>query len=261
MKKSILSVLLLFSFFFVQAQNPLVIAHRGASAYKPENTLSAFQYAFELGADAIEADIWMTKDRKIVVTHDKETKRVADRNLVVPESTYAQLKELKLKDGERIPLFEEVLAMLPKGKKIFIEIKCCWEKGESGNVFPEVKKIIRKYKREKDCVFIAFNSAVLVDAKKQFPQIPAYVLSGKKENDQELIDLVQKNQLTGLDAHFGVLNENLSQKLVENNIPLYVWTVNKDEDMKRMIANPLVKGITTDRPDALIQWIKENQNN
>lgn len=261
MKKSVLSILLLFSFLFVEAQNPLVIAHRGASAYRPENTLSAFKHAFDLGADAIEVDIWMTKDRKIVVTHDKETKRVADRNLIVPESTYAQLQELKLQGGERIPLLEEVLAILPEGKKIFIEIKCCWEKGESGNVFPEVKKLIKKYKREKDCVFIAFNPAVLADAAKKYPQIPTYVLSGKQDNNQTLIDLVKKNKLTGLDAHHGIINEEVSALLVENNVPLYVWTVNKDEDMKRVIANPLVKGITTDKPDALIKCIKASQKN
>ncbi|MGL5894305.1 MAG: glycerophosphodiester phosphodiesterase [Bacteroidales bacterium] len=259
MRTFILSTLLTLSCLFAQAHTPMVVAHRGASAYRPENTLSAFKYAFELDADAIEVDIWVTKDRKIVVTHDRDTKRVADKNLIVPESTYSELKELKLKDGEYMPLLEEVFAILPKGKKIFIEIKCCWEKGESGNPFPELKKIIKRSKREKDCTFIAFNSESLVNAKKELPKIPTYLLSGKKDSNQELVDMVKSGKLTALNLHHSLVNEQLSELLIENNIPLYVWTVNKDEDMGRMLETPLVKGITTDRPDALIKLIKEGR--
>ncbi|MGL4993167.1 MAG: glycerophosphodiester phosphodiesterase [Bacteroidales bacterium] len=259
MRIFILSTLITLSSLLTNAQNPLVVAHRGASAYKPENTLSAFRYAFELDADAIEVDVWVTKDRKIVVTHDRDTKRVADKNLIVPESTYAELKELRLKDDEYMPLLEEVLAILPKGKKIFIEIKCCWEKGESGNPFPEIKKIIKKSKRQKDCTFIAFNAQSLVEAQKQLHKIPTLYLSGKKNSNQEILDIVKSNNLTSLNVHYSLVNEELVDMLIVNKLPLFVWTVNKDEDMKRMIENPLIKGITTDRPDALIKLIKQNQ--
>src|SRR5689334_354029 len=112
----------------VQAQ--LVVAHRGASHEAPENTLAAFRLAWEQGADAIEGDFYLTRDREIVCIHDDNTKRTSGEDLSVAASTLAQLRRLDVgrwKDpkwkGERIPTLTEVLATIPAGKRIFIEIK------------------------------------------------------------------------------------------------------------------------------------------
>ena len=79
---------------------PLVVAHRGASRDAPENTLAAFKLAWEQGADAIEGDFLLTKDNKIVCIHDKSTGRLADRKLIVKESTLSQLRELDVGLGK-----------------------------------------------------------------------------------------------------------------------------------------------------------------
>ncbi|MDA1056051.1 MAG: glycerophosphodiester phosphodiesterase family protein, partial [Planctomycetota bacterium] len=72
----------------------LIIAHRGGSHDAPENTLAAFRLAFEQGADGIEGDFYLTRDNRIVCIHDADTKRVADKTLVVAESSLAELKRL-----------------------------------------------------------------------------------------------------------------------------------------------------------------------
>jgi len=72
----------------------LIVAHRGASADAPENTLAAFQEAWRQGADAIEGDFWLTKDGRIVTLHDATTKRTAIKEFIVAETDWTTLKDL-----------------------------------------------------------------------------------------------------------------------------------------------------------------------
>ena len=110
-----------------------IVAHRGASFDAPENTLSAFRLAWQQKADVVEGDFYLTKDKHIVCIHDKTTKRVAPKQatLTIAKSTLAELSALDVGSwkhprfaNERIPVLEEVLATVPKGKRIFVEIKC-----------------------------------------------------------------------------------------------------------------------------------------
>ena len=73
---------------------PMVVAHRGASGEAPENTIPAFKLAWRQGADAIEGDFHLTKDGQVVCIHDANTKKVAEKNLVVKNTTLAELKKL-----------------------------------------------------------------------------------------------------------------------------------------------------------------------
>ena len=113
-----------------QAAGQLITAHRGASHDAPENTLAAFQLAWEQAADAIEGDFRLSSDGRIVCVHDADTKRVAGVNHVVADTPLEQLRELdagRWKDarfeGEKLPTFAEVLAAVPPGKRFFIELK------------------------------------------------------------------------------------------------------------------------------------------
>jgi glycerophosphoryl diester phosphodiesterase len=109
-----------------------IVAHRGASAEAPENTLASFKRAWELGAESSELDIRVTKDGKVVVIHDATTKRTSGgaADLVVAESTLVELRALDVgawKDsrykGERIPTLAEALDATPPGRMLFVEIK------------------------------------------------------------------------------------------------------------------------------------------
>lgn len=124
---------LLVSALGAAARGQEIVAHRGASFDAPENTLSAFRLAWKLNADVIEGDFYLTKDEQIVCIHDKTTKRVAPKqtSLTIARSTLAELRALDVGSwkhprfaNERIPLLEEVLATVPEGKRIFVEIKC-----------------------------------------------------------------------------------------------------------------------------------------
>ena len=108
----------------------LIVAHRGASHDAPENTLSAFKLAMEQGADAFEADFYVTQDGHIVCFHDKDTERISGEKLSITATPFDQLRRLDVGlwkgprwQGERMPTMSEVLAAVPQDKKIFIELK------------------------------------------------------------------------------------------------------------------------------------------
>ncbi|MCK5821292.1 MAG: hypothetical protein KAH17_05385, partial [Bacteroidales bacterium] len=103
-----------------------IIGHRGAAYLAPENTLASVVKAVELGADAVEVDIYLSKDDKIVVIHDKTTERTTNKNLLVAETNYSELSKLdagsfKSPDyrGEKIPLLGDILDYLPDSIMIY----------------------------------------------------------------------------------------------------------------------------------------------
>src|SRR5690349_20515331 len=109
---------------------PLIIAHRGDSAARPENTLSAFKQGLSVGADLIEMDVQLTKDGQVVVLHDVTVNRTTDGSGSVREMTLAEVKKLDAGfptkfgaqyKGERVPTLGEALEVLRGKKKALVE--------------------------------------------------------------------------------------------------------------------------------------------
>jgi glycerophosphoryl diester phosphodiesterase len=107
-----------------------IIGHRGAPRETPENTLASFRRAFELGADAIELDVRLSRDGAPIVMHDATLERTTDGADSVSQRTLAQLKRLDAGSwfdpkfrGERIPTLEEALALVRaySGRRVLIE--------------------------------------------------------------------------------------------------------------------------------------------
>ena len=243
-----------------QAQKCQVIAHRGSSGAAPENTLASAKLAWQQKADAVEIDIHLTKDNKIVVIHDGTTKRTAGVDLKVSETTADELRKLDVgsfKDskyaGEKIPFLDQVIATVPKGKKLFVEVKCGPE------ILPYLEETFDKSKKRDQMVLISFNLEVLTQAKQQMPDVPAYWLrcsTYDKEKDMvlpydpELIKTCKERNIDGLDLNFGGLTNEFISQLNENNMPLYVWTVN-DMNVAKSMLDFNVTGITTNLPAEL----------
>lgn len=97
---------------------PLVIAHRGASAREPENSLAAFRAALQLGADGVELDVHETADGRFVVHHD-----AAVDGLTIPTASLAAVRERRLGNGEAVPTLDEALETLGPDPTVYVEIK------------------------------------------------------------------------------------------------------------------------------------------
>ncbi len=244
-----------------------IIAHRGASSEAPENTLPSFKLGWEQNADACELDIWLSKDGKIIVMHDENTKRTAGAEKKISEQTLAELQKLDAggwKDprwtGTKIPTLDEVLAIIPPGKRLFIEIKCGPE------VLPELKRVIQASGRKSsDLVIIGFGYDTMKLAKKIFRDIPVCFLSSFKHNSKsnkwtpsvdELIEKAKAANLDGLDLNSrGPVDDVFVKKVKAAKMKLYMWTVDEPGVAKKL-AEDGVDGITTNRPGWLREQIK-----
>jgi glycerophosphoryl diester phosphodiesterase len=252
----VLSILLL-SLLSVNLSATEIVAHRGFSGRAPENTVAAFNLAWEHDSDACELDLYLTKDGEIAILHDADTKRTTGVAKIVKDSTLAELQALdagswkaKGYKGEKIPTLAESLKTMPVGKKrFFLEIKCGPE------VVPVLAKQLKTWRlRGAQLCIIAFDRQVAQESKKALPWMKVYRLSSEKTKDKKPVDLTQliadtkADGLDGLDLGMKwAWNEALVKQVKDAGLELYVWTVNKPADVKRFAALG-VDGITTDDP-------------
>jgi len=231
------------------------IAHRGASYVAPENTVAAAKLAWELGADAVECDIHFSKDNRILVIHDKDTKRTCSgkKNLTIADSPSVLLRDLDAgiwKDekykGEKIPFLTEIIETVPKGKSLVVEIKCGTE------VIPLLIRSMEKSKKSEQIAFIAFDWKTIVEVKKTFPKNKCYWLSSSKNGLHKKIAEAAENGLDGVNLNYSIIDEEVMKIAKENKLEVLAWTVDDPAEAKRLTGLGVTK-ITTNRPD----WLKE----
>jgi len=242
------------------AEAQMIVAHRGASAEAPENTLASFTLAWQRGADAVEGDFYLTRDGQIVTIHDKTTGRTANRDISVPNSTLAELKQLDFGSwkssqyrGERIPTLGEVLAVVRAGKKIFIEVKCGPE------IVPRLRQVLAESGLDsQQTVVIAFDQNVIAAVKKHLPRIKAFWLVGYRRDKKtgiwspsprQVLATLKSIKADGLDTQDNrrIVNEAFVEKLRAANMEFHVWTVD-DATAARYYQRLGVDSITTNRP-------------
>jgi glycerophosphoryl diester phosphodiesterase len=262
--------------FFAIAANPSragdVTAHRGASHDAPENTLAAFRLAWKQGADAIEGDFHLTKDGHVVCIHDRTTKRMAAKELVVAQSTLAELRALSVGGwkgaewaAERIPTLAEVLATVPSADgRVYIEPKTGPE------IVAPMKRVIEASGLGvKQVVVISFNVHVLREVRRLMPKVETAWLSGYKEQPdgsftptvEDIVATVKQCKADGFgsQAQRQVLDLAFVRNLREQGVEkLHVWTVN-DREAAVEFARLGVDGITTDRPGLIRKWLDETK--
>ncbi len=263
MKRSILFLLLTLTVGVTGvAEAQFIVAHRGASYDAPENTLAAFRLAWERGADAIEGDFYLTADQQIVCIHDKTTKRTAPNQpqLAVAESTLAELRRVDVGTwknarfaDERIPTLAEVLATVPNGKQIFVEIKCGIE------ILPVLARQLAASKLKPEQVtLICFSDAVVTEARKAMPQYRANWLTSYRQKTETspwspsidaVLEELARTGATGLgsQANLKVIDESFVEKVRRAGFGFHVWTVNAPEAARRFQSLG-TESITTDRP-------------
>ena len=240
-----------------------IIAHRGASFDAPENTLASMKLGWAQNADGVELDLWLSKDGRLIVFHDKDTKRFEPTARAITNLTLAEARQLdvgawkgeKFK-GETIPTLESILATTPKGKRIVLEIK------DGPHLIPEFTRVLKASGvAEEKLVVISFNFASLAASKKDWPQVDHYFLMDYQQNVKtkeypELKPLIARAKKAGFEG----LNLSSKWPLTKDSVAevkaaglkMYVWTVD-DADLARALVSAGVDGITTNRPE----WLRE----
>ncbi|MEO7298058.1 MAG: glycerophosphodiester phosphodiesterase [Verrucomicrobiota bacterium] len=257
-----------------------IIAHRGASHDAPENTLASFKLGYQQNADGDELDIHLTKDEKLVVMHDFDTKRIAGVEGKIMDKTFKEIRALEVgkwgdwKDkgfSEKIPTLAEALDLIPEGKKFFIEIKCHdGNPAEAARIItktiPELKKVLQKSgKQAAQTPIITFHYDVAKAAKEKLSEHEVYWLvawskdkiTGEYPKLDALIEKTKAAKLDGVDLNFGFpIDKAFVEKVHGAGLKLYTWTVD-DPVVARAEVEAGVDGITTNRPDWLREQLKK----
>ena len=249
--------------------SPLVIAHRGGAALAPENTLDAFRNAIALGVDMIEIDVHLSRDGHVIVIHDNTVDRTTNGHGRIADMTLEQIKALdagkKFSEkftGEKIPILEETLETLNGKVALLLEIK-----KDHDSLYPgleeKVVDILHRYKAGTWAIVQSFNKHSVLKVQCLDPSLRTFYLLG--HNFPAFYDSLAQSlktsgdlspSFTGIAPHFPVLDAGRTDTLHKAGYQVYTWTVDKPEEMKKVIAMQ-VDGIITNEPSKLMGILRK----
>lgn len=216
------------------------IAHRGASAYEPENTLRSFERAIELKADMIELDVRQSIDGHLVVMHDETVDRTTDSSGLVALKTLSELKDLNAGKGEQIPTLNEVIELGMGRAKFVLELK-------ENSVEDKVVELIQDNNLLDEVFVVSFKSNRLKMIKELEPKVKTGLILVTS------LDPIRLAKNCGADvvAPFRwFVTKGLVERARQNGLHTFTWTV--DETLKAQSLKKIgVSGIVTNRPDII----------
>jgi glycerophosphoryl diester phosphodiesterase len=242
-----------------------VIAHRGDSANRPENTLASFAAALELGAELVELDVQLTRDGQVVVIHDATLERTTSGRGRVVEMTLAEVRAVSAGyptqfgsafTGERVPTLAEALALLRGRARVLIELKSdSIVAGRDDGLEPRTLAEVRKADMVREVAFLSVDTPVLVRCREQAPEIvrghlfyratPAQVLEGARAAG---CDLVMPEK--------AVLDDEMHRQVRKAGLKLGTWVVDDPEELFALQRYELY-GVASNRPGLLLEALAE----
>ncbi|WP_264526108.1 glycerophosphodiester phosphodiesterase [Flavobacterium sp. N502536] len=224
----------------------LKIAHRGAKAYEPENTLQAFQKALDLNADGIELDVHLSADDHIIVIHDETIDRTTNGKGFVNTFSLAGLKSFLINGEYQIPTLNEVFDLVDKKCLINIELKGL---GTPGKVVALIEHYISEKNWNYDHFIVSsFDWNMLQEISNLNPKIPIGVLT--EENLNTALTFAETIKAKAIHPDFQLLNTKNVKEIQEKGFLVLPWTVNSEEDLQK-IKSYNVNGIISDNPDKI----------
>ena len=218
----------------------LLISHRGASHYEPENTLRSFRRALDMGSSAIEFDVRKSLDDRLVVIHDRNVDRTTDGKGTVSGKTLGELRSLDAGCGEKIPTLEEVFENFAGRCGLVVELK---EKGTE----EKTVSLIRKYGLTENIAVVSFRKDCLCAVRELDPAITTGLITvfgfGCVKKALSL-----GCRVVATNHHF--MTRRLASEARKNGLFVCCWTVN-DPKRGEKLAGIGLDGVITDKPDLL----------
>ena len=228
----------------------LRIGHRGARAYAPDNTMTSFRKAAELGADMVELDVQRTADGQIAVVHDTHLTDATGRTCSVRRSTLAELQVIDLGGGERVPSLTEALDLCKREfLGTYIEIK-------DGGVIPALAQTLHEKKWGGRCLVGSFRPDWIADFKALAPEIGTSVLFSSIH-----IDAVRLARSTGAsyvhpcwnrhDHPSSLLTPEWIAGMRQAGLGIIIWNEERPDEIAAL-RQLGVDGICSDAPELLL---------
>lgn len=254
----------------------LVHGHRGARAVRPENTMAAFEYAIQAGADALELDLAVTGDGIVVVSHDPALAPPictgGPGGAVIRQLAFAELRQWDCgatinpafprqvpQPGSRIPSLEEVLSLAPRGSFQFnLETKSFPDRPELTPPPEEFARLVleavRRHRLERRVILQSFDFRTLAAMKKLEPAIRLATLYTGPPRDWVAMAREAGAQIAAPEK--GLVTPDLVRTAHAAGLQVVPWTANAEADWDRLIAAG-ADAIITDDPAALIAYLKQ----
>ncbi|MFW9937408.1 MAG: glycerophosphodiester phosphodiesterase [Candidatus Thorarchaeota archaeon] len=224
----------------------LIFGHRGANSIAPENTLKAFKKAIELKADFIEFDVQMSRDGKLVITHDLDIERLTGEKKNVLDMTLEELKSKDFGDGEKIPTLEELINET-KGK---IGLNCeIIVKG----IVKKVVEMLRKYDVIKTTIVSSFKHEELLKFQELEPGLKLaslepteYLSEYEWDLKEQMIKFCVSNNLYAINPFYPIVDQQFVDYAHKYNIKVFPWTVDSKPSIRKLIKYGVDGIITND---------------
>jgi glycerophosphoryl diester phosphodiesterase len=235
---------------------PKVIAHRGASSDRPENTISAFDEALRQGCDGIELDIQLTRDEVPVVYHDKTLARAGGGRRRVSDLSLMELQRLNAGHSadaqfskQQIPTLAKILSRYARRTELFIEIKT--REGTAGAqrhllLARKTARMVKQFGRAVSISILSFDATVLAAVKRTAPRIPRVLnLAPPARLGPTLA--AKLADFSSLSVDIRRLTPAFARAVHRAGCPLLAFTCNRPQTVARAL-DAGASGIITNRP-------------
>lgn len=234
-----------------ESLNQAIFAHRGASAYAPENTLAAFRLAQTSQADGIELDVRLSADHQIIVMHDEDVARTTNGQGKVQQLTLEELRRLDAGQGERIPTLSEVLELT--GDQMMLNIELKGSKNTAALLPEKTTRLVNDLKLDNMVIYSSFNPFMLIRTLRSNPQAKCgqLLLPGSFWPIVRLFASTFIN-LWSLHPHYSSVSQFFMKRAQYQGRAVIPYTINQPPEMRRLF-NLGVHALITDDP---VQAIK-----
>ena len=247
------------------SQSPLVIAHRGDSAHRPENTLASFASALEAGASMVELDVQLTGDGHVVVLHDPSVDRTTDGRGDLRQMALAEVRALsadfhekfgEVWTSERVPTLAEALALLQGRARVMIEIKKeSVSDDEEGGIEARTIAEVRRQNLSDQVALISFEHRALLRCRKLAPEITRGHLFGRTP-PQEVVPAARDAGCGIVMPHKSRLSDAIADEVHGAGLRLATWVVDEPSELKALARFGLY-GVGSNRPGVLLQALAD----
>lgn len=221
----------------------LIIGHRGAAGWEDENTLASFRRAVELGVDMIEMDVHLCADGDLIVIHDETLDRTSNGRGRVTEASLPRIQACRTRRGQIIPTLAEALEAINRRAAVNIELKGPRTAEALGEAMTD---FLGQGWRLSDFLISSFDREALLEFQRTHPDARIGLLLKKAPADWAA--LAGGLHLESINMSLQEVTPALVQIVHMRGWKLYVWTVNRRSEIKRM-RDMGVDGVFTDYPD------------
>lgn len=223
----------------------IIIGHRGAAALEPENTLLSIERAMDIGVDAVEIDVHLSKDKELVVIHDATVDRTTNGTGLVSSYTVQEIKRLDAGKGEAIPTLQEVINLIDKRVMLIIELK------EEGTEKSVVDLIVRNDLIDKACV-ISFWHRLVKTVKEMDSRIKTGVLLVGSPVSTCIATQASADTLV---MKYTFVDQELVEIAHKKGFKVFIWNID-DQDLLKPYVGMGVDAIGSNDPRVLVKYFR-----